>query len=70
MSQAIENVSRMFRGTEIFNYPQWIYEHLSFVFVIKKIMIRPKSRLRRHELLPERIYNSHYGNGVPAMFTS
>ena len=21
-------------------------------------------------LLPERIYNSHYGNGVPAMFTS
>ena len=20
--------------------------------------------------LPERIYNSHYGNGVPAMFTS
>ena len=22
------------------------------------------------ETLPERIYNSHYGNGVPAMFTS
>ena len=21
-------------------------------------------------LMPERIYNSHYGNGVPAMFTS
>ena len=20
--------------------------------------------------MPERIYNSHYGNGVPAMFTS
>ena len=21
-------------------------------------------------VMPERIYNSHYGNGVPAMFTS
>jgi len=23
----------------------------------------------RAETLPERIYNSHYGNGLPAMFT-
>ena len=22
------------------------------------------------DIVPERIYNSHYGNGVPAMFTS
>ena len=27
-----------------------------------------KSRL--NNAVPERIYNSHYGNGVPAMFTS
>ena len=24
----------------------------------------------RNPTVPERIYNSHYGNGVPAMFTS
>ena len=23
-----------------------------------------------YSAVPERIYNSHYGNGVPAMFTS
>jgi hypothetical protein len=23
-----------------------------------------------YDIQPERIYNSHYGNGVPAMFTS
>ena len=36
-------------------HPQWIYEYLSFVFVIKKVMIRPKTRLRRHELLSSHI---------------
>ena len=24
----------------------------------------------KYSTMPERIYNSHYGNGVPAMFTS
>ena len=36
-------------------------------------LLRMPSSLVNHNLtktLPERIYNSHYGNGVPAMFTS
>ena len=31
----------------------------------------PAGIMQRQKMsMPERIYNSHYGNGVPAMFTS
>ena len=30
----------------------------------------PQRPDKEGEALPERIYNSHYGNGVPAMFIS
>ena len=38
------------------------------------ILLEPKAQAICYHIiisvLPKRIYNSHYGNGVPAMFTS
>ena len=45
-----------------------------FVFVKSSVSLYPRAQviLSYFQLatMPERIYNSHYGNGVPAMFTS
>ena len=35
-----------------------------------KLCIPSTIKTQFNLILPERIYNSHYGNGVPAMFTS
>ena len=46
-------------------YVQLFKAYSIFEFQIKN------SKLKKYWLtLPERIYNSHYGNGVPAMFIS
>ena len=51
---------------------QWSYQDLPAILsrFTKDPKLIPKDPLKSHQnTKPERIYNSHYGNGVPAMFT-
>ena len=44
-------------------------QFLMYFSCIFDILLLPQVQ-RNYSLQPERIYNSYYGNGVPAMFTS
>ena len=46
------------------SFQTWLF------FSIELIILKAGKILTSKEALPEGIYNSHYSNGVPAMFTS
>ena len=61
----------------MFNIPIWAVTELYF-FINLNYMLRTQNMYKKYKKFmnsyelarPERIYNSHYSNGVPAMFTS
>ena len=68
--------SKQWHSLTLYSDIYTVMEFLSIVFIVSQgvhvnfIFQHTEAIHSGAETQPERIYNSHYGNGVPAMFTS